>query len=115
MRIHSQRGALRRIAKARQVSKLAEIRAALIAAGFDTAGKQATVLGVGRSTAWSLLHGGKRAGPSANIIKRILSSPSLPSSVRKKVNEYVREKSIGLYGHSEVRRRLFAGQFEQRT
>ena len=111
MRTQSPHGALRRIAKAKQASKLAEIRAALIAAGFDTAGKQAAVLNVGRSTAWSLLHGGKRAGPSANIIKRILASSRLPATVRKKVNEYVKEKSIGLYGHSEVRRRLFADQF----
>jgi hypothetical protein len=102
-------------AKAKQASKLSEIRAALVAAGFETVDEQASALGVGRATAWALLNRDKRAGPSSTIIKRILSSPSLPSSVRKKVNEYVEEKSIGLYGHSEVRRRWFAYQFEQRT
>jgi hypothetical protein len=72
-----QRSANRR-AKARQASKLAEIREALIAAGCDTAAKQASVLGVGRSTAWALLNLDKRAGPTAIVIKRILSSPNLP-------------------------------------
>ena len=61
-----------RRAKARQASKLEEIREALIAAGCDTTAKQAAVLGVGRSTAWALLNLDKRAGPSAKVIKRIL-------------------------------------------
>jgi len=89
--------------KARQAAKLAEIRAALIAGGFDTTAKQAAVLGLGRSTAWVVLNGDKRAGPSANVIKRILSSENLPIAVRKKVEEYVNEKSSGLYGHSDRR------------
>jgi len=95
-------------AKAKQASKLSEIRAALVAAGFETVDEQASALGVGRATAWALLNRDKKAGPSAAIIKRILSSPNLPSTVRKKVNEYVEEKIVGLYGHSEIRRRLFA-------
>ena len=49
-----------RQAKAKQASKLEEIRAALMAAGFDTTAKQAAVLGVGRSTAWALLNLDKR-------------------------------------------------------
>ena len=76
-------------AKARLASKLAEIRKALIAAGCDTTAKQAAVLGVCRSTAWALLNRDKRVGPSANVIKRILSSPSLPPGARRKVEEYV--------------------------
>ena len=55
-----------RQAKAKQASKLEEIRAALMAAGFDTTAKQAAVLGVGRSTAWALLNLDKRAGPNGN-------------------------------------------------
>ena len=61
-----------RRAKARQASKLEEIRQALIAAGCDTTAKQAAALGVGRSTAWALLNLDKRAGPTAIVIKRIL-------------------------------------------
>jgi hypothetical protein len=101
-----QRGTRRR-AKERQASKLAEIRAALIAAGCNTSAKQAAVLGLGRSTAWALLNSDKRAGPSAGVIKRILSSPTLPPAARHKIKEYVEEKISGLYGHSEPRSQAF--------
>ena len=106
---------LRSIAKRRQVSKLAEIREALVAAGFDTAAKQAIVLGVMRTTAWALLNRDKRAGPSAKIIKCILSSPNLPAAVRRRVEEYIEEKIDGVYGHGEARRRWFRDQFHIRT
>src|SRR6516165_1803885 len=46
--------------KERQALKLAEIREALVAAGYDTTAKQAAVLGVGRSTAWWLLNHDKK-------------------------------------------------------
>ena len=106
---------LRSRAKRRQASKLAEIREALVAAGFDTAAKQAIVLGVTRPTAWALLNRDKRAGPSAKIIKRILSSPNLPAAVRLRVEEYIEEKIDGVYGHGEARRRWFRDQFHIRT
>jgi len=99
-----------RRAKARQASKLAEIRAALVAAGFDTTARQAAVLRLGRSTAWALLNSDKRAGPSANVIKRILSSPTLPRAARQKVEEYIEEKISGAYGHSAPRRAAFRDQ-----
>ena len=107
----------KRRAKARQASKLEEIREALIAAGCDTTAKQATVMGVGRSTAWALLNLDKRAGPSAKVIKRILSSPNVPPVARRKVEQYVEEKIGGLYGHSERRTGRFATSFilDQRT
>jgi hypothetical protein len=88
-------------AKARQAAKLAEIREALIAAGCDSAAKQAAVLRVSRPTAWVVLNRDKRVGPSAIVIKRILSSPNLPPAARRKVEEYVEERIAGLYGHSE--------------
>jgi len=97
--------------KARQASKLAEIRNALVAAGYDTAAKQALALGVSRPTAWALLNRDKRAGPSAKILKRILSSPSLPPAVRRKFEEYIEEKIGGLYGHGTTRRRWLRDQF----
>jgi hypothetical protein len=102
-------------AKARQASKLAEIRAALVAAGYDTTAKQAAALGVPRPTAWVLLNRDKRAGPSSVVIKRILSTPSLPPAARRKVEEFVEEKIAGLYGHSEGRVRWFGDQFASRS
>src|SRR3974390_3477594 len=42
-------------------------------------------------------------GPSAKVIKRILSSPNVPPAVRRKVEEYIEARIGGLYrrrGHS---------------
>jgi hypothetical protein len=101
-----------RLAKARQASKLAEIRAALDAAGFHSIDKQAAALGLGRSTAWAVFNSEKRAGPSANIIKRMLSSRTLPSAARQKIEEYVEEKISGAYGHSQRRAAAFRDQVD---
>jgi hypothetical protein len=97
--------------KARQAAKLAQIRDTLVKLGFDTAAKQAAALGVCRSTAWVLLNRDKRAGPSAVVIKRILSSPELAPAVRRKFIEYVEEKIAGRYGHEKSRRLWFRDQF----
>ena len=102
-------------AKARQASKLAEIRKVLIAAGYDTTAKQALALGISRSTAWVVLNRDNKAGPSAVVIKRILSSPNVPPVARRKVEEYVEEKIDGLYGHSERRKQLFRDKLRNRT
>jgi hypothetical protein len=98
--------------KERQALKLAEIREALVAAGYNTTAKQAAVLGVGRSTAWWLLNHDKRAGPSARVIKPILLSPQIPKRVRRKVEQYVEEKVRGIYGHSQQRTQWFSEQFQ---
>src|SRR5882757_2287503 len=87
--------------KVRLTSKLAEIRDALISAGFDTTAEQAAVLGLSRSTAWVFLNRDNRAGPSAKVVKGALSSTKIPPSVRKKIEEYVEEKSLGLYGRGK--------------
>ena len=105
-----QSGAIRK-AKTRQASKLAEIHETLKAAGCDTTAKQAAVLGVSRSTAWVLLNRDRRAGPSAKVIKRILSSPNVPAAARRKVEEYVEDKIRGQYGHSKRRTQWFSDQF----
>jgi hypothetical protein len=101
----------RAVAKTRQAAKLAEIREALVAAGCDSAAKQAVALGVSRPTACALLNRDKKDGPSAVVIKRILASPHLPPTARRKVEEYVEEKIAGLYGHSECRTQWFRDQF----
>ena len=98
--------------KERQALKLAEIREALVAAGYDTTAKQAAVLGVCRSTAWVLLNRDKRAGPSAKVIKRVLLSPRVPKKVRLKVEQYDEEKTRGWYGHSKQRTQWFGAQFQ---
>ncbi len=98
-------------AKARQAAKLAEIREALVAAGCTSAAKQAAVLGVSRATAWVVLNRDTRAGPSAKILKRILSSPNLPPAARRKIEEFIEEKIAGLYGHDKTRTRWFHNQF----
>ena len=98
-------------AKARQASKLEEVRRALIAAGYRTTAQQALALGINRSTAWALLNRDKRAGPSAIVLKRILSSQNLPQAVRRKVEEYINEKIAGRYGHDKRRVRWFRDQF----
>jgi hypothetical protein len=101
-------------AKARQAAKLAEIREALVAAGKNTTAKQAAALGVCRATAWVMLNRDKRVGPSASVIKRILSSPNVPPAVRRKVEEYIQERISGLYGHSASARRAFSNRFNSR-
>jgi hypothetical protein len=97
--------------KEKQALKLAEIRGALVTAGYNTTAKQAAALGVGRSTAWWLLNHDKRAGPSAKVIKRILLSPQIPKRVRRKVEQYVEDKIRGRYGHSKQRTQWFGDQF----
>jgi hypothetical protein len=99
-------------AKARQAAKLAEIREALVAAGYDTTAKQGAILGVCRGTAWWLLNRDKTTGPSASVIKRILSSPNIPPAVRRKVEEYIQERISGLYGHGVSATRAFRNQFD---
>jgi hypothetical protein len=86
----------------------------LVSARCNTVAKQAAVLGVSRSTAWALLNLDKRAGPSAIVIKRILSSPNLPPPVRRKVEEYVGDKIAGLYGHSEQSKRAFRNKVQSK-
>ena len=98
-------------AKARQAAKVEEVRRALIVAGYRTIAEQAFVLGVNRSTAWALLNRARRAGPSAIVLKRILSSHNLPHAVRRKVEEYIKEKSTGRYAHDKRRVQWFRDQF----
>jgi hypothetical protein len=100
-----------RRAKARQISKLAEIREALVFAGYDSTSKQAAVLGLCRSSTWVFLNRNRRVGPSATVLERILTSPKLPPAARQKIKEYIQCKIAGHYGHSERTRKHFAMRF----
>ena len=66
-------------AKARQLSKIRELRLALRRAGLIGLDEQAQALGLPRSTTWKILKGGHKAsGLSAMVISRMLSEPRLP-------------------------------------
>lgn len=105
------RSNVRADSKKKQASKLAEIHQILIAAGFDTAAKQAAALHLSRSTAWAFLHLNKRAGPSSVLLKRLLAS-KIPPRVREKIYEYIEEKRLGLYGHHERICKEFGAKFQ---
>jgi hypothetical protein len=64
---------------ARQLSKIRELVEAVEAAGFLTLDAQAKILGLPRSTAWTIRRGSyKASGLSASIINRMLAAPTLP-------------------------------------
>jgi hypothetical protein len=87
--------------KARQCAKIAELRDLLIQGGWTSVGKQASVLGLSRSTTWAVLQGRhKSSGLSAAVIKRMLRSPGLPATARQWIEEYVADKLAGKYGHA---------------
>ena len=99
------------IMKARQCAKIAEFRQALIARGFASLDDQAAVLGLSRSSTWMILNRKHKAsGLTSSVINRILRSPRLPSAAREKLEEYVREKLAGHYGHPAKRLKRFRNQ-----
>jgi len=94
--------------KARQAIKIREIAEALVSEGFDTLDAQARALGLGRSTAWTILKSNhKGSGLSAKIINRVLANRQLPRLVRARILEYVEDKATGRHGHSVKLRRKF--------
>ena len=94
--------------KARQSAKIREIGEALCAAGFVTLDKLAVALGLGRSTAWTVLRADHKAsGLSAAVLQRMLAGPKLPDAVREKLRQYIAEKSASLHGHCANQRRRF--------
>src|SRR5262245_417763 len=79
--------------KARQSTKLTEIKEALGTAGIHTLDEQAKALGLNRITTWTILRDNhKNSGLSAATINRILAVPQMPPLVRAKILEYVEEK-----------------------
>ena len=99
--------------KARQCAKIAELRLVLLQAGYHSLDKQASVLGLSRSTTWAVLQAHHKAsGLSGSVIKRMLRSPDLPPTARQWIDEYVAEKLAGNYGHSRRRLVVFRAQVE---
>src|SRR5262245_8017318 len=97
--------------KARQASKIRELGDALVTAGFVSLDQQARVLGLCRSTTWTILKGNhKTSGLSASVINRMLATPQLPPLVRLKILEYIEERAAGLYGHRKTPLRRFAAR-----
>jgi len=94
--------------KTRQLSKIRELGEALVLEGFRTLDQQAKALGLGRSTAWTILKANHKAsGLSAAVVNRMLAAPQLPALVRTKILEYIDEKIAGVYGHNKVQLRRF--------
>jgi hypothetical protein len=97
--------------RALQSAKITELGEALIAAGYVRLDEQARVLGLSRSTTWTIIRAKhKNSGLSALLIKRMLARPRLPPVARRKILEYIEERSLGMYGHnpSQIRRFLAA-------
>ena len=95
----------------RQSSQIREIGRALVAAGFRALDEQAEVLGLSRSTTWTILRAShKGSGLSVSTIDRMLAAPRLPAPVRAKIMEYIAQRAAGSYGDTAARRRKFAAR-----
>jgi len=100
--------------RASQVTKIRELRPALIEAGFLSLDQQATALGLSRSTTWAVLKGNhKCSGLRAGLIARMWSAPNLPPAAKSILAEYVIEKLHGAYGHNDLIRKRFIDQLEK--
>ena len=89
--------------------KIEEIGSTLAEYGLVALDEQAYVLGLSRSTAWTVIRGmHKTSGLSAMTINRMLATGRLPPRVRLKLLEYMAEKVSGTYGDREFRLKAFA-------
>ena len=97
--------------KARQTAKIKQLGDALVQAGYQALDEQARLLGLSRSTTWTILKANhKSSGLSAAIINRMLATPQLPLGVKLKIFEYIEEKQAGLYGDNKVGVRRFVSR-----
>jgi predicted DNA-binding transcriptional regulator AlpA len=100
--------------QSRQAEKIRELGQALLADGYLRLDEQAGVLGLPRSTTWSIIRSRhKTSGLTASVIHQMLAHPQLPKVVRIKIVEYVREKRAGHYGHKPVQLRRFVAALER--
>jgi hypothetical protein len=98
-------------ARRQQCLKIEEITEALMKCGFVALDEQADVLGLSRSTAWTIIRGiHKSSGLSATTLNRMLASDRLPLRVRLKVLEYIAEKMSGAYGDRKHCLKAFASR-----
>src|SRR5215468_1574522 len=89
-------------------AKIRQIAEALGEGGYLSLDAQAGVLGLSRSTMWTIIQAKhKNYGLSGAVIKRMLAQPRLPPAARAKILEYVADKSAGIYGHNPGRARHF--------
>ena len=94
--------------KASQAAKLREIGEALVAMGYDKLDDQAAVLGLSRSTTWTIIKGThKGSGLTAVILNRMLCAPDLHPLVHRKVLEYIQNRCDGHYGSTRNSRLRF--------
>jgi hypothetical protein len=98
------------------VSRIRKICDALVTAGFKTLDEQAEVLGLPRSTTWTILRGNhKKSGLSGTLVTRMLKSARLPASVRVSIIAYTEAKADGRCGHNKKQRRRFIEQLKGRV
>jgi hypothetical protein len=96
--------------RARQYAKITELRQVFLQAGYQSLDKQASALGLSRSTTWAVLQANhKSPGLSGSVIKHMLRSRDLPPAARQWIEEYVAEKLAGTYGHGRKPLRIFRG------
>jgi hypothetical protein len=101
--------------KVRQSAKIREISEALVTEGVIGLDAQAVVLGLSRSTTWTIVRGvHKSSGLSARVINRMLAAP-LPHGTRTKLLEYIGQKSAGHYGGSKSQLRKFESRLGPRS
>jgi hypothetical protein len=92
----------------RHLAKIRGLHDALILEGYRQLDEQASVLGLSRSTTWSIVQGKhKTTGLCGSVIKQMLAQPRLPKQVRIKILEYIDEKCAGHYGHNPQQVRRF--------
>ena len=100
--------ARRQQGKIRQAAKIKELQRVLLAHGYKSAGQQAALLGLRRSTVWAIFNSEHdRGGMSSSTVKQLLAVKSAPKAVKRVINEYVHEKLSGAYGHEHAALKLF--------
>jgi len=98
-------------ARKQQRLKIEQITRTLAECGFVTLDRQAYVLGLSRSTAWTIIRAThKTSGLSATTINRMLATGHLPLKVRLKILEYIAEKMSGAYGDRKHCLKAFASR-----
>jgi hypothetical protein len=79
------------------------IAEALVAEGYTSLDKQAKALGLGRSTAWTIIKKKHKLGRlNAKTTHSILANPDTPASVRAVIQQYVAKDLVIEYARFTV-------------